>query len=217
MIGFNKISISNTLKEINKSVDRSNIWSSINCFIGLPTIESLESIDVSGTSVESFEGCCLQPNLVSFNCKNTKLSELANLELMSVIVFGDSLTYVNKKVVSPETKDLAVVIREKTRPNLIESWIIVNQYPIRMLNIRNRRRKTVYYEKSRMVPQAVSVAKVSETPIVERELEDLSENVNDKEIRDYIKSIFSSVVQRRKMERNGESPMSIRRMKNNKK
>ena len=123
-------------------------WKQTTSFEGLPSVPNLRALDVRNSSIESFYGAQVQPNLERFNCLETPLAQYKHLALMSLIAFGKSVVYVNGSEVDMDTRRLANSVKSDLRPLICnDRWVIINTDPIKMLHIVTRKRKTYFSEK----------------------------------------------------------------------
>lgn len=133
------------IRVIKPSAMETPEWKRLDSFVGLPTIETLKTLNIRRTSIESFFGANPQPNLAKFVCSGTPLSQYKHIPLMAVIVFGNKITHVNGQPVDSEIIDLGNELRPELLPLLTrERWVVTSVNPIKLLNIVTRRRRNIF-------------------------------------------------------------------------
>lgn len=115
----------------------------------------VKSIDVSGTFLKDFKGYTAYDSLISLIANNTKISSFVGalptlklcrlsligtplgsarlFALMSVIVFGQNISYVNGRQVSDKTKSKAAQLRPRIRKYLLDGYLLLNTNPLTVL------------------------------------------------------------------------------------
>lgn len=102
------------------------IWEQINSFEGLPTIDTLEYLDISGTAIKTFAHAQPQPHLRSFNCQETSLDG-PQIGLSALVVFGDSIETVNGTPINKKQKRKSYVYRSAFLDLLTTGWILESE------------------------------------------------------------------------------------------
>ncbi len=63
----------------------------LSSFSGLPTLSNLHTLIFDNTHLKSFQGARMEPNLKCISLLNTPLLQYLYLDLMTIIVFGNSV------------------------------------------------------------------------------------------------------------------------------
>ena len=113
-------------------------------FKGMVTMPNLDLLKIDNTLIKSFEGAVQQNALTVIMMDKAPISLYPHVQLMSCIVFGDSLRRVNKINVTKKDIKLANELRESLFESLVEGWIITSISPIRLFNTITQKRKVVY-------------------------------------------------------------------------
>ena len=110
---------------------------------GLPQLNGFQTLILDDTKLESFAGAKTQPGLESFSCVNTPLGNSQYLSLMSLIVLGDQLKFVNNVKVSQKALNQAKQFKEDLYSYLTQGWVLTNTSPLRIANVQTKQRKTI--------------------------------------------------------------------------
>lgn len=150
-------------------------------FEGMSTKYSVESIVANNTKIISFEGIVPQQNLVSISATGSPLGGNPCFPIMSLILFGDSLTSVNGKRVALQERKLANFLKMYVIDDLIEGWVLTSTTPtVILINPVTRKRKMVVVDAIEDQKQEdLSDEEEEQEKIEEEEIEEVAEEVND--------------------------------------
>lgn len=185
-------------------------WSKIGSFDGLGTIKELVRLDISDTNISSFCNCSSQPNLKYFLCLNTPLYREfgKHLDLMSCVVFGDSLRVLNKVEIGKDVRKYASKIREQVLPYLLKNYKILETHPIKVIN-NNAKGQLITLDEV-VDPSKMGVVKKSKEDQVKSEIEQKNLDIysllksripNQDRIKDIFLKLTEGVVNARKVSR----------------
>lgn len=90
------------------------------------SFQSLETLNLDNNSINSFIGAITLPNLKNLTMRNSPICKEPNLDLMCLIVFGNSLTKINGNTVSQSEKDKADLIRNSIKEKLLEGYLLID-------------------------------------------------------------------------------------------
>jgi hypothetical protein len=119
----------------------------ITTFQGLSLFPKLETLRCDNTQLVSFKGAIPQPMLHHLTYVNTPLSKYELHQEMAVVVFGDTLRFINNRELPRRFVRKALANRDRIYGFLIEGWILMSFGPqVLMYNPDTKTRKQMYIE-----------------------------------------------------------------------
>jgi len=115
-------------------------------FEGMQTYPNLQQLDCSKTKISSFKGAKNQPSLKNVHLDGTPLSQSEHIVLMCIIVFGNSLEYVNSIKVMDYQIQFANQIRETINQHLVNGYLLLGTKPLAIVHSITHSRKTIFYD-----------------------------------------------------------------------
>ena len=137
---FPKINNPNKIYELNISLN------SIYSFQGMKNMNFLEIFNFENTLIKSFSDCKYLPNLKKLFSKGSCLSGIKYFDLMSCIVFGDNLLFLDNKLIIKEIKKKAKLWRSVLFKELVNGWIITSLEPLKLENFDCKQQKILFIQ-----------------------------------------------------------------------
>ncbi|OHS99830.1 hypothetical protein TRFO_33614 [Tritrichomonas foetus] len=116
------------IPKVIKSIDFS--YNPIKNFEGLGQNHQLVILKCDNTSLESFKGAEIQVSLLQFSCLNSPLAKSKLLQVMSLVVFGQSLNSVNGHVILQKNREIALKIGDQAKVHLLRGFILSSADPL---------------------------------------------------------------------------------------
>lgn len=116
----------------------------LSSFSGLPTLSNLHTLIFDNTHLKSFQGARMEPNLKCISLLNTPLLQYLYLDLMTIIVFGNSVVKINNKDVAKTLVSIATRYRKIVRPYLVKGWILCSVHPLTLFHHATKQRKVIF-------------------------------------------------------------------------
>ena len=124
---FDEIKILSDVKSIDVSSNP------IKNFNGIQQFPKLINLKMDNTQLESLENANLLVSLNQFSCLNTPLAKKVKqnlLQIMCLVVFGQSIRVINGKCVTEENREKAKKVAEKIKPQLTRGYLLVSYEPL---------------------------------------------------------------------------------------
>lgn len=103
----------------------------------LPILPMLTTLILDETRLQTFIDANPQPKLSSISLLGTPLIQYEFLQLMCVIVFGDSISEVNGQILDDNTINIGKELRPRVQDYLKKGWIIYCYCPLCIVNPQN--------------------------------------------------------------------------------
>ncbi|OHT07795.1 hypothetical protein TRFO_23817 [Tritrichomonas foetus] len=114
-------------------------------FTGMKNYQRLAQFILDNNpKLSSFKGAEPTNGMTHFSCLKTPLGNSHSINLMAVLVFGDTLKIINGQQIPRSVYRQAAAIGTAVGDYILNGWVITNVDPIRIINPETRQRKTIY-------------------------------------------------------------------------